>query len=76
MPTLVEKGLSKSGKILWIIMSFTFAIVLFYPMLRVLWAADEMIAEFKSDCDKRGGVLIEHKKTFSTSYSCESYLGK
>jgi hypothetical protein len=35
-----------------------------------------MIAELKSNCDKRGGIVIIHEKTFGTSYSCESYLGK
>lgn len=66
---------SKAYNIMWIVMSILLACALFYPLARVLWDSDEMLAELKSDCDKRGGVLIEHKKTFITEYSCKSYLG-
>jgi hypothetical protein len=66
---------SKAFNIIWIIASIGLALALFYPLARVLWDSDEMIAELKSDCDKRGGIVIGHKKTFGTDYSCESYLG-
>jgi len=66
---------SKAYDIMWIVMSILLACVIFYPFFRVLWDGDKMVAKLKSDCDKRGGVVIIHKKTFGTDYSCESYLG-
>jgi hypothetical protein len=66
---------NKAYDIMWIVMSILLSCAIFYPMARVLWDADEMIAELKSDCDKRNGVVIEHKKMFGTEYSCKSYLG-
>jgi ammonia channel protein AmtB len=67
---------SKTYDIMWVVMSILLSCVLFYPMARVLWDGDKMVAELKSDCNKRGGIVIEHQKTFGTDYSCKSYLGK
>lgn len=50
--------------------------ILFIALMQPVWRGDEMAAEFKSDCSKRGGVLLEHKKMFGTSYECASRLDK
>ena len=49
-------------------------ILLFITLMQPAWRGEEMAAEFKSDCAKRGGVLLEHKKMFGTSYECASRL--
>jgi hypothetical protein len=61
---------------LWTIISILLALGLFVVLSQPVWNSEKLIENFKSDCDKRGGVLLEHKKTFVTEYKCESYLGK
>lgn len=48
--------------------------LLFVVMSQPSWRGEEMTLEFKSDCAKRGGVLLEHKQMFGTSYECASRL--
>jgi len=58
---------------------------IFYPMLGLLILAmlllgvvggepyfrgQEMADEFKSNCDKRGGLLLESKRMMGTNYQC------
>lgn len=50
------------------------SVLLFITLSQPAWRGEEMVAEFKSDCSKRGGVLLEHKKMFGTSYECASRL--
>lgn len=45
-------------------------------MLQPIYRGDAMVAELKSDCVKRGGVMLEHKKMFGTSYECASRLDR
>ncbi len=40
------------------------------------WRGEEMLKDFKSNCDKRGGVLLEDERTFGTNYQCVSRLDK
>lgn len=49
-------------------------IALFAALTQPAWRGEEMVAELKSDCDKRGGVMLEHQKTFGISYECASRL--
>lgn len=49
-------------------------ILLFIVLLQPVYRGKEMIAELRSDCDKRGGVMLEYKKMFGTSYECASRL--
>jgi len=49
-------------------------ILLFIALSQPVWRGEEMKEEFTSDCDKRGGVLLVHKKTFGTEYKCVSRL--
>lgn len=53
-----------------------FGVVMFVLLTQPAWRGDEMIAELKSDCQKRHGVMLEHKKMFGTSYECASRLDK
>lgn len=48
---------------------------LFVALSQPLWRGQEMVAEMRADCDKRGGVMLEHKKMFGTEYECASRLG-
>ena len=50
--------------------------LLFVVLTQPVWRGDEMIAELKSDCAKVGGVMLEHKKMFGTSYECAERLDK
>ncbi len=50
------------------------AIVAFIALSQPVWRGKEMIEELKSDCDKRGGVMLEHEKMFGTNYKCVSRL--
>lgn len=50
------------------------AVVGFVLLSQPVWRGEEILEELKSDCDKRGGVLLEHKKTFGTNYQCASRL--
>lgn len=47
---------------------------LFATLTQPAWRGQEMIAELRSDCDRRGGVMLEHEKTFGTEYECASRL--
>ena len=47
-------------------------------MSQPIWRGEEMAVEFKEDCEKRGGILIEREVKFlgGTSYKCAPYIGK
>lgn len=47
---------------------------LFVLLSQSVWRGKEMIREFKLDCNKRGGVLLEHEEMFGTEYKCVSRL--
>ena len=49
-------------------------IVLFVLLSQPVWRGKEMVQELQSDCDKRGGVMLVHERTFSTQYQCVSRL--
>jgi hypothetical protein len=34
------------------------------------WRGDEMASNYKDDCQKVGGVLLEHKVPMGTTYEC------
>ena len=51
-------------------------IMLFITLMQPVWRGDDMINEFKLDCQKRGGVLLEHKGMFGTTYECASRLDR
>ncbi len=50
------------------------AVVAFIALSQPVWRGEEMRAEFSSDCDLRGGVLLEHEKMFGTEYQCTPRL--
>lgn len=50
--------------------------LLFVVLTQPAWRGEEMVAELKSDCAKVGGVMLEHKKMFGTSYECAERLDK
>ena len=66
MFNILEKALS--GLVILAFMALM--IVLAQPV----WRGEEMIAELRSDCDKVGGVMLEHEKMFGTSYQCAERL--
>lgn len=49
-------------------------IALFIVLAQPVWRGREMAEQFKSDCYKRGGVLLEHKGLFGINYKCTSRL--
>lgn len=51
-------------------------LLLFVTLSQPAWRGEEMVAELKSDCAKVGGVMLEHKKMFGTSYQCAERLDK
>lgn len=56
------------------ILIVTFGILLFVILSQPVWRGHEMLTELKNDCNLRGGVMLEHKKTFATEYQCVSRL--
>lgn len=61
---------------LYLFAIFAFCGALFVVLSQPVWRGKEMVAEFKSDCDVRGGVWLEHKKMFGTEYACASRLDR
>ena len=51
-----------------------FGLVMLIVLTQPAWRGEEMLIEFRADCDKRGGVFLEHQKTFGTEYQCASRL--
>lgn len=49
-------------------------ILLFIALTQPIWNGRDMVAELKSDCDRRGGVVLQHKFMFGDSYECASRL--
>lgn len=49
-------------------------ILLFIVLSQPAWRGEAMAREFKSDCAKRHGVLLEHKNAFGIHYQCASRL--
>lgn len=45
-------------------------ILLFVVLTQPAWRGQEMLAEMRANCDKVGGVMLESKKMFGTSYEC------
>lgn len=45
-------------------------ILLFVAMSQPVWRGQEMLAEYKANCDKVGGVILERHGMFGTSYEC------
>lgn len=44
--------------------------LLFVALSQPAWRGEEMVAELKAHCDQRGGIVLESKKMFGTSYEC------
>lgn len=44
--------------------------LLFVALTQPAWRGQEMLAEMRANCDKVGGVMLESKKVFGTSYEC------
>lgn len=65
---------SKLEDRIWIALCVMAGLTMFVLLSQPAWRGEEMIAELKSDCEKRHGIILEHKKTFSTSYECASRL--
>lgn len=51
-------------------------VLLFVALSQPAWRGEAMAAEFKSDCAKQRGVLLEHKGTFGTTYKCAPRLDR
>lgn len=62
-----------SGLFEKLLIGFVF-ITLFVILSQPAWRGEAMAEQFKEDCSKRGGVLLEHKKTFGIEYKCASRL--
>lgn len=50
-------------------------VLMFVVFSQPAWRGEEMAAGFKSDCAKRGGVLLQHEGFLGTTYECASNLG-
>lgn len=53
---------------------FVSLILLGIAMSQPVWRGEAMAIEFKDDCQKRGGVLLEHKNLMGITYKCVSRL--
>lgn len=58
----------------WIGLFVLAMVALFAALSQPAWRGEAMAAEFKSDCAKRHGVLLEHERMFGTEYECASRL--
>ena len=58
----------------WTITVILLGVLLFAVLFQPVWRGEEMLGEFRLDCDKRGGVFLEHKRLFGTNYQCKSRL--
>jgi hypothetical protein len=76
MPDYIGHKPSGFENVLFVIMIIAVVGGLGLLMLQPIYRGDEMVAELKSDCAKRGGVMLEHKKMFGTSYECASRLDR
>lgn len=54
--------------------SLLMLVVLGVFLSREAWDGENMLKQLQSDCDKRGGVMLEHRGPFGTNYSCASRL--
>lgn len=43
---------------------------LFVVLTQPAWRGEQMVAEMRDRCDQRGGIMLEDKKAFGTSYEC------
>lgn len=59
---------------LYIIGLVTMGIILFVVLSQPAWRGKEMVAEMRTNCDKRGGVMLENKRTFGIVYECAGRL--
>jgi hypothetical protein len=75
MSTTIESGGGLSNKVGFIAVCAAM-VILFATLSQPAWRGEEMVAETKSDCTKRRGVMLEHKKMFGTSYECASRLDR
>lgn len=51
-------------------------VALFAALSQPAWRGQQMVAQLKSDCAKRGGVVIDDPGMFGDTYSCESRLDR
>jgi hypothetical protein len=65
---------TKAGERVWTATAILLGILLFIAMSQPIWRGEEMVAQFKTNCDKRGGVLLENKGIFGITYQCASHL--
>lgn len=65
---------TKMGGIVWTAGAIFIVVVLGIFLSREAWDSENMLKQLQSDCDKRGGVMLEHKGWFGTNYSCASRL--
>jgi hypothetical protein len=49
--------------------------MLLVALSQPIWRGPQIVAQIKSDCTKRGGVLLEHSSVFGSTYECKSWLG-
>ena len=73
MPTTIGHEPTKLDKALFY-MAIGALIFLGVALAQPLYRGKEMAEEFKSDCQKRGGVLLEHSNFMGTNYKCASRL--
>lgn len=51
-------------------------VLLFVAMSQPAWRGEEMLAEYRANCDKVGGVMLETKGMFGTTYECSERYDK
>lgn len=51
-------------------------VLLFVVLTQPAWRGEAMLAEMRANCDKVGGVMLEHKGMFGNTYQCAERLDK
>jgi hypothetical protein len=45
-------------------------VLLFIALSQPAWRGDQMLTQMRTDCNKVGGVMLEDKGLFGTTYQC------
>jgi len=74
MSTAIQYGNGNIDKALFGLVIVAMGL-LFVTLTQPAWRGEEMAAQFRTECAKRGGVMLTHKTLLGgTSYECASRL--
>lgn len=78
MGDVMQKPISNKLWYPFVVIMTGLMILMFIGMSQPVWRGEEMAAEFKERCARRGGIFTERKVKWlgGTSYECAPYIGK